>query len=117
MKKIKDFFATPKRAIVTSVCLVGGLGALTAGSVAVTALSQKIIPSETLQRKILHLRMPVLIIHRQEYTARSLILTMVNICMMWNFHPTGWSMIIGSRRLTVRFFGGTASRWTVMRQT
>lgn len=37
MKKIKDFFATPKRAIVTSVCLVGGLGALTAGSVAVTA--------------------------------------------------------------------------------
>ena len=37
MKKIKDFFATPKRAIVTSVCLVGGLAALTAGSVAVTA--------------------------------------------------------------------------------
>ena len=37
MKKVKDFFATPKKAIVTSVCLVGGLGVLTAGSVAVTA--------------------------------------------------------------------------------
>ena len=37
MKKVKDFFATPKKAIVTSVCLVGGLGVLAAGSVAVTA--------------------------------------------------------------------------------
>ena len=37
MKKVKDFFATPKKAVITSVCLVGGLGVLTAGSVAVTA--------------------------------------------------------------------------------
>lgn len=34
--KIKNLFATPKKAIVTSVCLVGGLGVLAAGSVAVT---------------------------------------------------------------------------------
>ena len=34
--KIKNLFATPKKAIVTLVCLVGGLGVLAAGSVAVT---------------------------------------------------------------------------------
>ncbi len=34
--KIKNLFATPKKAIVTSVCLVGGLSVLAAGSVAVT---------------------------------------------------------------------------------
>ena len=36
MKKVKEFFGTPKKAIITSVCLIGGLGALAAGSVAVT---------------------------------------------------------------------------------
>lgn len=33
MKKIKNLFATPKKAIVTSVCLVGGLGIIGTGSV------------------------------------------------------------------------------------
>lgn len=31
MKKIKDFFATPKKAIITSVCLVAGAGILAIG--------------------------------------------------------------------------------------
>lgn len=31
MKKIKDFFATPKKAIITSVCLVAGAGVLAIG--------------------------------------------------------------------------------------
>ena len=116
MKKIKDF-ATPKRAIVTSVCLVGGLGALTAGSVAVTASVAKNnsignIAAEDIALKDAGIDYSQARIHRTEFDFDN-----GQFCMMWNFHPTGLSMIIGSRRLTVRFFGGTASRWTVMRQT
>ena len=33
MKKMKDFFATPKKAVITSVCLVAGVGVLATGSV------------------------------------------------------------------------------------
>lgn len=33
MKKMKDFFATPKKAVITSVCLAAGVGVLATGSV------------------------------------------------------------------------------------
>ena len=117
MKKIKDFFATPKRAIVTSVCLVGGLGALTAGSVAVTASVAKNnsignIAAEDIALKDAGIDYSQARIHRTEFDFDN-----GQYLYDVEFSSNGVEYDYRIKASDGTILWRTASRWTGMRQT